>query len=85
MEREIKYLGKNEKLIKFFSESEDVFEKRLGFIKKLEKDKIEFKLSEKYSKVWSNIKFTSRNSCYEYIFNFLYTNNSYIIRHSISC
>jgi len=57
MEREIKYLGKNEKLIKFFSESENVFEKRLEFIKKLEKDKIDFKQSEKYSKIWCNMKY----------------------------
>ena len=37
MEREITYLGKKNKLIKFLSESEYVFNQRLEFIKKLER------------------------------------------------
>lgn len=57
MEREINYLGKKHKIVKFLSESENIFNKRLEFIKKMEKDKIEFKLVDKYSKIWSNIKY----------------------------
>ena len=58
MEREITYLGKKNKLIKFLSESEYVFNQRLDFIRKIEKKrKIDFKLADKYSKIWSNIKF----------------------------
>lgn len=57
MEREITYLGKKNKLIKFLSESEYVFNQRLEFIKKLEGKKIDFILADKYSKIWSNIKF----------------------------
>lgn len=57
MERTIDYLKKKEKMTKFFSESEDIFKKRLEFMKKLEKKNIKFKEAEKYSKIWSNIKF----------------------------
>ena len=39
MERSIKYLNKKEKITKFFSESENYFNKRIEFIKKLEKKK----------------------------------------------
>ena len=57
MEREITYLGKKNKLRKFLSESEYVFNQRLEFIKKVEGKKVDFKLADKYSKIWSNIKF----------------------------
>jgi hypothetical protein len=57
MERSIKYLNKKEKITKFFSESENYFNKRIEFIKKLEKKKIKFKDAVKYSKIWINIKF----------------------------
>lgn len=57
MEREITYLKKNEKIKQFYSESDYIFNERLKFIKKLEKDNIEFKLANKYSKIWNNIKF----------------------------
>ena len=69
MEREITYLGKKNKLIKFLSESEYVFNQRLEFIKKLEKKKIDFKLADKYSKIWSNIKFK----------NFIYQKKIYLM------
>ena len=57
MERTINYLKNKEKIIKFFSESEDIFKKRIYYIRKLEKKNIKFKEAEKYSKIWSNIKF----------------------------
>ena len=57
MERKIKYLNKTETIIKFYSESESIFNERINFIKKVEKKKIKFKEALKYSKIWSNIKF----------------------------
>lgn len=57
MERKIKYLNKTETIIKFYSESESIFNQRINFIKKVEKKKIKFKEALKYSKIWSNIKF----------------------------
>ena len=57
MEKKIKYLKKKEKIKKFYSESNYIFNERLNFIKKMEKDNIEFKLANKYSKIWNNIKF----------------------------
>ena len=57
MERNIKYKNKNYKIIKFYSESEHRFSKRLSFIKKLEKENLDFKEAERISKIWSNIKF----------------------------
>tara|TARA_A100001015_G_C14898789_1_gene675515 strand:+ start:200 stop:433 length:234 start_codon:yes stop_codon:yes gene_type:complete len=57
MERNIKYQNKNNKIIKFYSESEYRFSERLNFIKKLEKNNLNFKEAVRISKIWSNIKF----------------------------
>ena len=57
MEREIKYLNKSVKIFKYHSESENYFNKRLEFLKKLEEAKVSFKDAVKFSKIWSNIKF----------------------------
>ena len=56
MEKSIKYLGKNEKIYQFYSESNNFFNKRLNFISKLENNKIPYKDALKMSKAWQNIK-----------------------------
>jgi hypothetical protein len=53
------YLNTNTKIIKFDSESNKRFNKRLTFIKILENHKIDWKNAQKLSKIWYNIKFNS--------------------------
>jgi hypothetical protein len=56
----IKYLNKDEEIIKFWNESNNRLKQRLNFISKLEKLNKEFKETYKLSKLWYNIKF---NKC----------------------
>ena len=51
------YNNKNEKIIKFYSESEERYKKRIELIKIFEKEKIPWKDAHKYSKIWYNIFF----------------------------
>ena len=62
MNREIfiKYNNNFEKIIKFVSESDLRFNKRLELIKIFEKNNIKWKEANKLSKIWYNIKF---NKC----------------------
>jgi hypothetical protein len=53
----IEYLGKNEEILQFLSESNSEFKKRLLYIKKLEEAKIVWKEANRLSKVWYNIEF----------------------------
>tara|TARA_B110000858_G_C17664925_1_gene409064 strand:- start:91 stop:324 length:234 start_codon:yes stop_codon:yes gene_type:complete len=57
MEKELKYLNKSVKIFKYHSESENYFNQRLEFLKKLEISNVNFKDAVKFSKIWSNIKF----------------------------
>jgi 3-polyprenyl-4-hydroxybenzoate decarboxylase len=53
----INYLGKNEKVLQYLSESDNQFNQRLKYIKKLENNKIVWKEANTLSKIWYNIKF----------------------------
>jgi len=53
----IVYLDKSEKITKFISESETIFNKRIELIRLMEKDNILWKEAQKLSKIWYNIKF----------------------------
>lgn len=53
----IKYLNTNVKIIQFLSESNNQFNKRLEFIKKLEKESVDWKEAYRLSKIWHCIKF----------------------------
>jgi hypothetical protein len=54
---EITYLSKTVKVQQYLSESNDRFRQKLEFIRKLEKSNVEWKESNRLSKIWSNIKF----------------------------
>ena len=53
----IKYLNTNVEIIQFLSESNNQFNKRLDFIKKLEKEFVDWKEAYRLSKIWYCIKF----------------------------
>jgi hypothetical protein len=55
--KEIIYKNKKYSLDKFYSESNNYFQQRIDFIKKLETKNIEWKEAVRLSKVWSNMKF----------------------------
>ena len=54
---EIEYNNKKIKISNFESESENVRNQKLAFIKKMEEKGIKYNLVNKYSKIWVNIKF----------------------------
>jgi hypothetical protein len=54
---EIEYLGKKEKILQYLSESNNQFNQRLKYIKKLEQKKIIWKEANILSKLWYCIKF----------------------------
>lgn len=54
---EIEYNKKKIIISSFESESENVRNQKLAFIKKMEKKGIQYNLVNKYSKIWVNIKF----------------------------
>ncbi len=54
---EIIYLNKKEQLLQYLSESNNQFEQRLEYIKKLEKSNIDWKEANRLSKVWYCIQF----------------------------
>ena len=53
----IDYLGKEEKITQYYIESNEQFKDRIEFIKKLEKENINWKESLKLSKIYYNIKY----------------------------
>lgn len=53
----IKYLDKNEIIVKFLSESDEIFNNRMDLLKKLEIEKIPFKDALKLTKVYTNVKY----------------------------
>jgi hypothetical protein len=55
--RNITYLNKEEKIIQFFSESDEIFNDRLTFLKKLESESISWKEAIKLSKIYVNVKY----------------------------
>ena len=55
IELKILYLQKEETIIKFCSESNKRFNKRIEFIKILENNKLKWKEAHKISKIWYNI------------------------------
>lgn len=54
---EIKYHNRKIKISNFESESENIMNQKLEFIKKMEEKNINYNLVNKYSKIWVNIKF----------------------------
>jgi len=53
----IKYKNKDENIIQFFSESDELFNSRLELLKKLEEENLEWKEALKLSKIYFNVKF----------------------------
>ena len=54
---EINYLNKKEQILQYISESNNNFELRLNYIRKLEKNNIPWNEALKLSLLWYNIKF----------------------------
>jgi hypothetical protein len=57
MEKTIKYLGKDVKIYQFYAESNNYLNARIDFLRKLEKNNINYKEAAKMTKTWQNIKF----------------------------
>lgn len=55
--RTVKYMDKNIKILKYLSESESQFNKRLDYIKTLEEKNVNWKDAIRLSKLWYCIKF----------------------------
>ncbi len=55
--REINYLGDTVEILKYESESENQFNSRLEFIKKLENKSVNWKEAQRLSKVWYGINY----------------------------
>jgi hypothetical protein len=53
----IKYLNNNVKILKYLSESNKIFNKKIEFIKKLEKYNIKWKKAIKITNLWEAIKY----------------------------
>jgi len=53
----LNYLGQNVNILKFISESNSQFNKRLEFIKKMENEKVIWKEAHRLSKIWYCNKF----------------------------
>jgi hypothetical protein len=53
----ITYLNNNESIIKFLSESDEIFNDRIELLKKLEKEKIPYKDALKLTKIYINVKY----------------------------
>jgi len=54
---EIDYLNKKEQILQYISESNNNFELRLNYIRKLEENNISWNEALKLSLLWYNIKF----------------------------
>jgi hypothetical protein len=55
--KEIEYKNEKVQVLQYLSESNNQFNQKLEFIKKMEKKNIEWKDANKYSKIWHCIKF----------------------------
>lgn len=53
----INYLNKNESIVKFFSESDEIFTDRIELLRKLEKENIPYKDALKLTKIYINVKY----------------------------
>ena len=53
----ITYLDKNETIVKFFTESDEIFNSRLELLKKLEKEKVPYKDALKLTKIYIYVKY----------------------------
>jgi len=53
----ITYLNKSESIVKFFTESDEIFNLRLELLKKLELEKIPYKDALKLTKIYINVKY----------------------------
>lgn len=53
----IKYMEEDVKCLQYLSESNNMFNKRLEYIKKLETAKVHWKEAQRLSKIWYCIKF----------------------------
>lgn len=54
---EINYNGQKTRILKYLSESNTQFDKRIEFIKKLEKQQVNYKEAIRLSKIWYCIKY----------------------------
>ena len=69
----IKYLKKNVEILKFQSESNNIFNKKIEFIKKLENHKVKWKYAIKITNLWEAIKYQKckyTNSIDSYIMSY---------------
>ena len=67
------YLGKDVNIIQYISESENQFNKRLEYIRNVEKSKLEWKEALRLSKIWHCIKFKDckySQELYNYVISF---------------
>jgi hypothetical protein len=53
----ITYLNKTESIVKFFAESDEIFNARIELLKKLELEKISYKDALKLTKIYINVKY----------------------------
>lgn len=54
---DINYLNKSEKILRYISESNSQFNAKLDYIKKIEKNNVDWKEANRLSKIWYCIKF----------------------------
>lgn len=69
----ITYMNQSVKILQYLSESDNQFNQRLDFIKKLEAANIDWKEANKLSKIWYNITFKNckySSELYQKIINF---------------
>ena len=57
--REINYMGQPVHVLQYLSESNEQFEKKLEFIKKMEKKEVDWREANRISKTWYCIKYKS--------------------------
>jgi hypothetical protein len=57
--REINYMEQSVHVLQNLSESNEQFEKKLDFIKKLEKKEVDWREANRLSKIWYCIKYRS--------------------------
>ena len=57
--KQITYQNNNVSILQYLSETDNQFNKRLDFIKKLEKSNINWKEANRLSRIWYCIKFKS--------------------------
>ena len=63
--REINYMGQTIHVLQCLSESNEQFEKKLEFIKKMEKKEVDWREANRLSKIWYCIKYRSCRYAHE--------------------